>query len=83
MAMIKRSVSIYAAGYVFGMVFSAVLILVYPPFYYAFLEFLRQKVVAQAKLIENLALMIIANNVLAAAIASFGGTGVSKIVNIF
>lgn len=83
MAIIKRSISIYAAGYVFGMVFSAVLILVYPPFYFAFLEFLRQKVAAQSKLIENLALMIIANNILAAGIASFGGTGVSKIVNIF
>jgi uncharacterized membrane protein SpoIIM required for sporulation len=80
--MLKKSASIYLGGFVFGFFASAVLLVVYPTLYYASLEFLRQKVVSQSKVIENLTLMIIVNNLIAAAIASFGGAGVSKIVNL-
>ena len=81
--MLKKSLGIYTAGLVFGVLSSAVLIAVYPALYFAFLEFLRQKIESQSRLVENLSLMIILNNLLAAGIASFGGVGVSKIVNLF
>lgn len=81
--MLKRSASIYTGGFVFGVVSSAVVISIYPSLYYAFLDLLRRKIVAQSQLIENLTLMIILNNLFAAGIASFGGVGVSKIVGIF
>jgi uncharacterized membrane protein SpoIIM required for sporulation len=81
--MLKRSASIYAAGFVFGAFTSGVLIAVYPSLYYAFLEMLQKKIVVQSQLIKNLTLMIIANNIVAAAIASFGGTVLSKIVDVF
>src|SRR3972149_9080726 len=81
--MLKKSLGIYTAGLVFGVFSSAVLIAVYPALYFAFLEFLRQKIESQSRLVENLSLMIILNNLLAAGIASFGGVGVSKIVNLF
>jgi uncharacterized membrane protein SpoIIM required for sporulation len=81
--MLKRSATIYLGGFLFGLVSSVIIIAVYPSLYYAFLEFLRRKVEAQSTMIENFTLMIIANNLLAAGIASFGGVGVSKLVNIF
>lgn len=82
MVMFKRSASIYVGGYVFGVLSSAALIFVYPSLYYAFLELLRQKIMAQSRLIENVVFMIIVNNLLAASISSFGGTAVSKIVSL-
>lgn len=81
--MLKRSATIYLGGFLFGLVSSAIIIAVYPSLYYAFLEFLRRKVEAQSAFIENFTVMIIANNLLAASLASFGGVGVSKIVDIF
>jgi hypothetical protein len=55
--MLKKSASIYLGGFVFGFLASAVLLVVYPALYYASLEFLRQKVVSQSKVIENLTFM--------------------------
>jgi uncharacterized membrane protein SpoIIM required for sporulation len=81
--MLKRSATIYLGGFLFGLVSSAIIIAVYPSLYNAFLEFLRRKVEAQSMMIENFTLMIIANNLIAASIASFGGVAVSKLVNLF
>jgi len=78
--MLKKSVSIFSGGFVFGVVSSAVIVSVNPSLYQAFLELLRQKIAVQSRLIGNLTLMIILNNLLAAFIASFGGTVVSKAV---
>lgn len=80
--MLKRSAAIYTGGFLFGLLSSALIIAVYPSLYYAFLEFLRRKFETQSTMIENFTLMIIVNNLLAASIASFGGVGVSKLVNI-
>jgi uncharacterized membrane protein SpoIIM required for sporulation len=81
--MLRRSASIYGAGFLFGIISSAIIILVYPALYQAFLDFLRRKVEVQGALIQNFTLMLIANNLLAAGMASFGGTAVSKVVNFF
>jgi len=81
--MFKRSAAIYFGGFLFGLLSSALIIAFYPSLYTAFLEFLLRRVEAQSKIIENFTLMIIANNLLAASIASFGGVAVSKLVNIF
>ncbi len=81
--MFKRSAAIYTGGFLFGLVSSALIIAFYPSLYEAFLEFLRRRVETQSRVIENFTLMIIVNNLLAAGIASFGGVGVSKLVNIF
>jgi uncharacterized membrane protein SpoIIM required for sporulation len=80
--MLRRSAGIYLAGFLFGVVSSAVLLVVYPSLNQALFEFLRQKVTAQSRVIQNPALMIIANNIIASAIASFGGVGISNIVNL-
>jgi uncharacterized membrane protein SpoIIM required for sporulation len=80
--MLKKSAVIYLGGFVFGLIASAGILVVYPTLYYASLEFLRQKVVSQSKVITNLTIMIIVNNLIAAGIASYGGAGVSKIVNL-
>ena len=81
--MLKRSAAIYTGGFLFGLLSSALIIAFYPSLYEAFLEFLRRRVETQNAFIENFTLMIIVNNLLAASIASFGGVGVSKLVNIF
>ncbi|GBE18156.1 hypothetical protein BMS3Abin16_00748 [archaeon BMS3Abin16] len=81
--MLKRSAAIYFGGFLFGLLSSALIITLYPSLYEAFLEFLRRRVETQSAFIENFTLMIIVNNLLAASIASFGGVGVSKFVNIF
>ncbi len=78
--MLKKSVYIYSGGFVFGVVSSAVILAVHPSLYQAFLELLRRKIAVQSSLIKNLTLMIILNNLLAASIASYGGTAVSKVV---
>jgi uncharacterized membrane protein SpoIIM required for sporulation len=81
--MLKRSATLYSVGFLFGFFVSGVLVIIYPSLYSAFLEFLRQKAVAQSKVITNHSLMIILNNLVAAGLAAFGGVGVSKIVNLF
>ena len=81
--MLKRSAAIYFGGFLFGLLSSALIIAFYPSLYEAFLEFLRRRIETQNAFIENFTLMIIVNNLLAASIASFGGVGVSKLVNIF
>ena len=81
--MLKKSVSIFSGGFVFGVVSSALIVNVYPSLYQAFLELLRQKIDTQSRLVGNLTLMIILNNLLAAFIASYGGTIVSKGVAFF
>jgi uncharacterized membrane protein SpoIIM required for sporulation len=83
MSMLKRSAFIYASGFVFGIIISSFLIAVYPYLYFAFIEFLRQKIISQSAMIKNITLMIIFNNIIAACIASFGGTAVSKVLNLF
>jgi uncharacterized membrane protein SpoIIM required for sporulation len=81
--MLKRSATLYLVGFLFGFFVSGILLFIYPSFYSMFLDFLRQKAVAQSKVIPNISLMIIVNNLVAAGLAAFGGVGVSKIVNAF
>ncbi len=80
--MLKRSAGIYLGGFVFGVGSSALIITIYPSFYYAFLNFLTRKVEAQSAVVGNFTLMIIANNLVAAGIASYGGTLLSKVFNL-
>ncbi len=78
--MMERSIKIYTFGFIVGIVVCFVLVLAYPPFYYAFLVALMKKAEMQTEALGGSRVLSISlNNVVASLLAAYGGYILSRI----